>query len=243
MFRHGYIYVNRRAGITAPKQLEGRRIGTGLYTQTATVWIRGLLADQYGVDLARIRWVQGAIEHGGAHGKPNPPPMLAAANIEINTSGRSLSELLAANEIDAVAGGQRPSPRHPDVVPLFADARAVERAYFRDTGIFPIMHVVAMRRDIHDAHPWAAASLYKAFVAAKGLALAAMKRTAAVCYMLPWLGDDIEEIETVFGGDAWPYGIEANRPTLTALVRYMAEQHLIAKAMPIETLFVPLRGI
>jgi 4,5-dihydroxyphthalate decarboxylase len=243
VFRHGYIYVNRRSGITTPKQLEGRRVGTGLYTQTATVWIRGLLADQYGVDLSRIRWVQGAVEHGGAHGDPSPPPMLRPVAVEINTTGRSLSELLAANDIDALAGAQRPNLRHADVVPLFADARAVERAYFRDTGIFPIMHLVAIRRDVHAANPWVAASLYKALVEAKNRALARMKHTAALCYMLPWLGEEVEEIDAVFGGDPWPYGVEANRATLAALVRYMAEQHLIAAPPPIEDLFVPLRGV
>lgn len=243
VFRHGYIYVNRRSGITEPKQLEGRRVGTGLYTQTATVWIRGLLADQYGVDLSRIRWVQGAVEHGGAHGDPSPPPMLKAATIEINKTGRSLSELLAANEIDALAGAQRPNVEHADIIPLFADARAVERAYFRDTGIFPIMHIVVIRRDVYAANPWIGASLYKAFVEAKKRALARMHHTAAHCYMLPWLGEDVAEIDAEFGGDPWPYGIEANRPTLTAFVRYMAEQHLIAAPMPIEDLFVPLRGV
>jgi 4,5-dihydroxyphthalate decarboxylase len=187
VFRHGYIYVNRRSGITAPKQLEGRRVGTGLYTQTATVWIRGLLSDRYGVDLSRIRWVQGAVEHGGAHGDPSPPPMLRPAAIEVNETGRSLSELLAANEIDALAGAQRPNLRHPDIVPLFADARAVERTYFRDTGIFPIMHLVAIRRDFYAANPWVAASLYKALVEAKNRALALMKRRRALLHAaLAW---------------------------------------------------------
>jgi len=243
VFRHSYIYVNRRAGIASPKQLEGRRVGTALYTQTAAVFIRGHLAHQYGVDLSTIRWVQGAVEKGGAHGDPSPPPMLRPAAIEANTSGRSLSEMLADGEIDAIAAARRPTVRHPDVVPLFADGRAVERAYFRDTGIFPIMHLVALRRDIYEANPWVATSLYKAFAAAKNLALARMRRTAALCYMLPWLEHDMDEIDEVFGGDPWPYGVAANRPTLAALVQYMAEQYLIAKPMPIEDLFVPLPGV
>lgn len=243
VFRHSYIYINRRAGIASPKQLEGKYVGTALYTQTAAVWIRGHLAHQYDVDLSTVRWVQGAVEKGGAHGDPRPPPMLRPAAIEVNTSGRSLSELLAAGEIDAIAAARRPTVRHPDIQPLFPDGRAVERAYFRDTGIFPIMHLVAIRRDIYEANPWIATSLYKAFVAAKDLALARMRRTAALCYMLPWLEHDMDEIDEVFGGDPWPYGVEANRPTLMALVQYMAEQHLIAKPMPVENLFVPPPGV
>ncbi len=243
VFRHSYIYVNRRAGITQPKQLEGKRIGTALYTQTAAVWIRGHLAHQYDVDLSTIRWVQGAVEKGGVHGDPHPPPMLRQAAIEVNTSGRSLSELLASGDIDAIAAARRPTVRHPDVAPLFADGRAVERDYFRATGIFPIMHLMAIRRDVYEANPWVAASLYKAFVTAKNLALARMRRPAALSYMLPWLEYDMDEIDAVFGGDPWPYGVAANRPTLTALVQYMAEQYLIAEPMPIEDLFVPLPGL
>jgi 4,5-dihydroxyphthalate decarboxylase len=243
VFRHSYIYVNRRAGIKAPKDLAGKRVGAGLYTQTAAVWIRGHLAHQFGVDLSTIRWVQGAVEKAGVHGDPSPPPMLRPVAIETNTSGRSLSELLATGDIDAIAGARRPTVSHPDVVPLFADGRAVERDYFRATGIFPIMHLVAIRRDVYEANPWIATSLYKAFVAAKNLALARIRHTAALCYMLPWLERDIEEIDQVFGGDPWPYGVAANRPTLTALVQYMAEQYLIAKPMPIEDLFVPLPGL
>ena len=243
VFRHSYIYVNRRAGIATPKQLEGKRIGTALYTQTAAVSIRGALAHQYGVDLTTIQWVQGAIEKGGAHGDPNPPPMLRPAAITVNRSERSLSELLAAGEIDAIAGARRPNVKHPDVVPLFADGRAVERDYFRTTGIFPIMHLVALRRDVYEANPWVAVSLYKAFVAAKNLALARLRRSIALSTMLPFQEHDMDEIDAVFGGDPWPYGVAANRPTLTALVAYLAEQHLIAAPLPIEELFVPLPGV
>ncbi len=242
MFRHGYIYVNKRTGIRTPKDLEHKRVGLGLYTQTAAVWIRGHLAHQYGVDLSTIRWVQGAIEKGGPHGSPAAPPLLKPAKIENNDSGRSLSELLAAGEIDALAGARHPTP-HPDVEPLFADARAVEKAFYRETRIFPIMHLVAIRRDRYERDPWIASSLYKAFVAARDIALANMRRPGAHAYMLPWIDHDVAEIADVFGEDLWPYGVEANRPTLTALVEYMTEQHLIAAPPAIEDLFVPLPGL
>jgi 4,5-dihydroxyphthalate decarboxylase len=242
VFRHGYIYVNRRSGIKVPKDLEHRRVGVGLYTQTAAVWIRGHLAHQYGVDLSTIRWVEGAVEKGGPHGSPNAPPLLEPAAIEQNRSGRSLSELLAAGEIDALAAARHPQP-HPDVIPLFADAKAVERAFYENTRIFPIMHLVAIRRDRYERDPWIAGSLYKAFVEAKNRGLAQLHRAGAHAYMLPWIDQAVEEIEEVFAGDPWPYGIEANRPTLEALVQYMAEQYLIGGRIAVEDLFVPLPGM
>jgi len=237
VFRHGYIYINRKAGIQTPKDLEGRRVGVALYTMTAAVWIRGHLAHQYGVDLSTIQWVEGAINHPGRHGEPSAPPLIKPARIEHDPKGRSLSELLAAGEIDALTGTQHPHP-HPDVAPLFPDARAVERDFFLRTRIFPIMHVVVIRRDLYGREPWVAENLFQAFVDAKNLARARMHKGHP--YMLPWVHEDIHEIDEVFGGDPYPYGIEANRPTLEALVGYMAEQHFIPRTMPIEELFVPV---
>jgi 4,5-dihydroxyphthalate decarboxylase len=237
VFRHNYIYVNRKSGIHTPKDLEGRRIGVALYTMTAAVWIRGHLMHQYGVDLSTIQWVEGAINHPGRHGEPSAPPLIKPARIEHDPKSRSLSELLAAGEIDALTGTQHPHP-HPDVAPLFPNARAVERDFYLRTRIFPIMHLLVIRRDIYDREPWVAENLYKALVDAKNLALARMHKGHP--FMLPWVHDDIEEIDEVFGGDPYPYGIEANRATLEALVGYMAEQHFIPRAMPIEDLFVPV---
>jgi 4,5-dihydroxyphthalate decarboxylase len=242
VFRHGYIYINRHSGIRVPKDLERRRVGVGLYTQTAAVWIRGHLAHQYGVDLSTIRWVEGAVEKGGPHGHPNAPPLLKPVAIERNDSGRSLTELLAAGAIDALAPARHPQP-HPDIVPLFADAKAVERAYYIETRIFPIMHLVAIRRDRYERDPWIATSLYKAFVEAKNCGLAQFRRAGVHAYMLPWIDHDVREIDEVFGGDPWPYGIEPNRPTLEALVQYMVEQNLIARPIALEELFVPLPGV
>jgi len=239
VFRHSYIYINRKAGIRSPKDLAGRRIGVQLYTMTAAVWIRGHLMHEYGVDLSTIRWVEGAIHHAGRHGDPSAPPLLKPVTIEHDPKGRSLSALLAAGEIDAIIGSQRPLP-HPDVAPLFADARAVEREFFRKTRIFPIMHLVVIRRDVYDRNPWIAEKLYAALVEAKNRALARMHKTGAHPYMLPWVHDDIEEVDEVFGGDPYPYGIEANRPTLAALVQYMVEQHFIPRPIPLEDLFVPV---
>jgi 4,5-dihydroxyphthalate decarboxylase len=239
VFRHGYIYVNRKSGIAKAQDLAGKRIGVPLYTMTAAVWIRGHLVHQYGVDLSTIRWVEGAINESGRHGDPSAPALLKPARIEHDEKGRSLRDLLASGEIDAIAGSQRPLP-HPDIAPLFPDSRAVERAYYRATRIFPIMHLIVIRRDVYEENPWIGNSLYKALDAAKAKALARLRKTGAHPYMLPWVHHDIEEINEVFGGDPFPYGIEPNRPTLEALVRYMAEQHFIPQPIPINELFVPI---
>jgi 4,5-dihydroxyphthalate decarboxylase len=239
VFRHGYIYINRKSDIRGPQDLAGRRIGVPLYTMTAAVWIRGHLFHQYGVDLSTIRWVEGAINESGRHGEPSAPALLKPARVEHDEKSRSLRDLLAAGEIDAIAGSQRPLP-HPDIAPLFPDSKSVERAYYRATRIFPIMHLVVIRRDVYERNPWIANSLYKALVEAKAKALARLRKTGAHPYMLPWVHHDIEEINDVFAGDPFPYGIEANRATLEALVQYMAEQHFIPQPIPIADLFVPL---
>ena len=237
VFRHGYIYINKKSGIRTAKDFAGRRIGVALYTMTAAVWIRGHLTHQYGADLSNVRWVEGAILHAGGHGEPSAPPLLKPAAIEHDPAGRSLSDLLAAGEIDALIGTQHPHP-HPDVAPLFADARAVEREFFRATGIFPIMHLVVIRRDVYERDPSIAPKLHAAFEAAKKLALARMHKGHP--YMLPWVHDDIHEIDEVFGGDPYPYGIEKNRATLEALVQYLHEQNFIDRQIPLEELFVPV---
>jgi len=242
VFRHSFITVNRRAGIRGPQDLAGKRIGVPLYTMTAAVWIRGHLMHDYGVDLSGVTWVQGSIEKPGSHGAPTVLPMLKQPRIENNTTDRSLDQLLDAGEIDAVIGTGIPTciRTNPDVVRLFPNYREVERAFYQRTRIFPIMHLVVIRKDVHDAHPDVARALYRTLEASRQAALTHMKYLGALRYMLPWLTADIDEIDEVFGGDPWPYGLEANRPTLEALVKYLADQHIIASPLPIERLFAPV---
>ncbi len=239
VFRHGFIFVNCNR-ISEPKDLEGKRIGTALYTQTAALWIRGILASDHGVDLSDVTWVQGAVQVAGAHGAPSPPPLLKPPRIEINEGSLSLDQLLDNGDIDALIGTRVPAcyRRNKDIVRLFPDYWNVERDFYRRTRIHPIMHLVALRREVYEKHPWVAASLYKAFVAAKEHALAMLRIEVAPRYMLPWLQRDIEEMDEVFGQDPWPYGVDANRPTLEALMRFMVDQHYIERAIPLEQLFV-----
>ena len=241
-FRHGFIFINARSRIRTPKDLEGKRVGVPLYTMTAAVWIRGHLQHDYGVDLSGIHWVQGAINTPGAHGEPNVLPLVREVPIEINRSGKSLSQLLDEGAIDAITGATLPDSRrhNPDVRRLFADFHEVERNYYRRTGVFPIMHTVAIRKDVYERYPFVAKSLYDAFCASKTLALAKMRNVGALRYMLPWMVAELDEIDEVFGEDPWPYGVEANRQTLNTLVAFMAEQGLIAEPIPVDDIFVPV---
>jgi 4,5-dihydroxyphthalate decarboxylase len=243
VFRHGFIVVNRKF-VKSAKDLEGKRVGVPLYTQTAALFIRGLMQHDLGVDLEKIEWVEGAVNEPGGYGNPSVMPMLKTINKKPNSSGKSLSDLLESGEIHAIIGSNMPNAlkRSPDVVRLFPDYRAREKDYFKRTRIFPIMHLVVIRNDIYEKNPFVATSLYDAFRASKDLAREKMRYSGTLRYMLPWLPDDVAEIDELFGGDCWPYGIEPNRPTLEALVSYMVEQGLIPDTIPIEKLFVPTYG-
>jgi 4,5-dihydroxyphthalate decarboxylase len=240
-FRHGFIAVNRKF-VRTPKDLEGKRVGLPMYTMTASIFIKGLLQHEYGVDLSKIEWVEGQINGGEAHGAPTTMPLVKPVPIERNKTGKSLSTLLEEGAIHATIGTGLPNAlgRNPDVQRLFPNYREVEREYFQRTGIFPIMHLVAIRRDVYERHPFVATSLYKALTAAKEVAITKMRAVVSLRYMLPWMGADVEEVKDVFGGDAFPYGIEANRRTLEALIQYLQDQHLIAAPVAIEDLFVPV---
>ncbi|HXQ51407.1 MAG TPA: ABC transporter substrate-binding protein [Stellaceae bacterium] len=244
VFRHGHISINRKAGIKSPRDLEGRRVGVPLYTQTAAIFIRGMLQHEHGVDCSKIHWVQGALNHPGSHGSPSVLPLLKPVDIVTAPTEKSLSDLLEEGKIDAITATGMPKSfrRNPDIQRLFPNYREMELDYYRRTKIFPIMHLIAMRRDTYEKNPFIATSLYNAFCRSKDRALEKMMETGALRYMLPWLSDDLDEIHEVFKGDPWPYGIEENRPTLEALVTYLAEQHLIPKKIPLEEIFVPVYG-
>ena len=197
---------------------------------------------EFNVDLTTIRWVEGAVEKPGAHGSPHAPALLRPVQIERNTAAEPLGALLARGAIDALIGSRKPDAlgRHPDVARLFPDYRRRERELYHRRKIFPIMHLIAMRRDLYERQRWIAQSLYDAFVESKRRARRRMRYAGSLSAMLPWLIDDVEEIDELFDGDAFPYGIEANRPTLQALIAYMVEQDFIARPIRIEDLFVPL---
>jgi 4,5-dihydroxyphthalate decarboxylase len=239
-FRHGFICINKNAGIKGPKDLAGKRIGTPLYTQTAAVWIRGMLESDYGVDLSGVHWLQGAIEKPGSHGNAKVPPLLKPVDIELNETYKSLSDLLADGELDAVLGSRMPDSvvTSDDVGWLFPDFRQEEKDYYARTGIHPIMHLVAIRREDYEANPWIAKPLYDAFCKSKEIAFEKMCFSGAQKIMLPFLYGDLVEVDELFGGDPWPYGVEANRKTLEALIAHLVEQGLIAESLDVDDLFL-----
>jgi 4,5-dihydroxyphthalate decarboxylase len=243
VFRHSFIFVNRKH-VKSPKDLQGKRIGVPVYTMTAAVFIRGLLGDEYGVDFSNVEWIEGAINDAKRHGDPTILPTAKKLSIGANKSGKSLSTLLADGEIQAMIGTGAPDSfgRNPDVVRLYPDYRAAEMDYYRRTKIFPIMHSVVIRRDIVDKHPFVTQSLFDACNRAKAVAQEKLSYFGTLRYMLPWMMAEVDDVKSVFGDDCWPYGVEANRPTLTALVRYLEEQGIVAQAPRVDDLFVPVKA-
>ena len=243
VFRHSFIFVNRKH-VKTPKDLEGRKIGVPVYTMTAAIFIRGLLSDEHGIDFSNCEWVEGDINSAKPHGNPTILSTVKKLSISANRSGKSLSQMLEQGELQAIIGTGIPDAfgRNPDIVRIYPDYRAAEMDYYRRTKIFPIMHTVVMRRDVHERHPLLAASLYKAFSTAKDIEFRKLRYRGTLRSMLPWMHAEIDDIDAVFGGDPWPYGVEPNRPTLNALVRYLAEQGVIAKAPRVDDLFVPVGG-
>jgi 4,5-dihydroxyphthalate decarboxylase len=243
-FRHGFIAINKKSGIASPKDLEGKRVGVPLYTMTAAIFIRGLLQHEYGVDFEKIHWVQGAVNHAGSHGDPHVLPLLKPMTIEPAPGGKPLNKLIEERLVDATLGTSLPESirTNPDIARLFPNYVEDEKQYYKRTGIYPIMHLIAIRKDVYERYPFVATSLYNAFVKSKKIALRNMYNLRALRYMTPWLMRDIDEIYDVFGGDPWPYGVEPNRKTLEALVTYLKDQHLIAEKPKVDDLFVPAYG-
>ncbi len=241
MFRHSSIYVNAAAGITQPKDLVGKRVGCPEYQMTAPAWIRGIMAEHYGVPVDSVTYVTGGEESPGRSEKIrlDLPPSIRVERIGPT---QTLARMLAEGEIDALYTARAPSSfRAQDgrVRRLFADYGRVEREYFRQTGIFPIMHVIALRRDVYEANRWIAQSLYKALVQAQRYVYEDFHETAALKAMLPWLVEHVEEAEALMGPDFWPYGLERNHATLATFLRYSFEQGLSKRQLIPEELFAP----
>ena len=241
MFRHSCIFVGEKSGIREPKDLLGKRIGTPEFQMTAPVWIRGILADHYGVPVDSVTYCTGGEEEPGRSEKQKlelPP----AIRIEPIGKTQTLAQMLADGAIDALHTARMPSTfiTRPDKVRrLFPDYAQVERQYFRDTAIFPIMHTVVIRREVYEQNRWIAQSLCKAFAEAQRRAYDDLYVTAALKAMLPWLTAHVEETRALMGADYWPYGVEANRTVLSTFLRYHHACGLSRRLLTPEELFVP----
>jgi 4,5-dihydroxyphthalate decarboxylase len=235
VFRHGCIYVNSNAGIQSPQDLKGKRIGVGDYQMTAAVWVRGLLQHEYGVLPEDVHWVTATPVCAGIE-------LPAKVRISHIDPKQNLEQMIEAGEIDVLVSVVMPKAlfvEKPLVKRLFANYREVETDYYGRTRIFPIMHTLVLKSEIFQREPWAAISLYKAFVQARDLNYKRLYDTNTLGASLPWLIDDIENARRVFGPEIWDYSIEGSRPTLEAFVAYLDEQNLTRHRMKVEDLFAP----
>jgi 4,5-dihydroxyphthalate decarboxylase len=237
-FRHTSIYV-RKDRIRRPEDLKGRRVGVGEYQLTANVWARALLADDYGVAPSDVVWVRGGLEEPGRPEKIDldlPP----AIRLEAAPAGATLSGMLAAGEIDGIVSPRMPSC-HADGISnvgwLLDDPTAAARDYYRRTGIFPIMHIVGVRRTLAERHPWLPAAVLKAFSLAKTVALERLGDTAATKVMLPFVEEQLRAARELMGEDYWSYGLAANVATLEAFLRHHHAQGLSKRLLAPAELF------
>jgi 4,5-dihydroxyphthalate decarboxylase len=241
LFRHSSIYVNAASGIREPKDLIGKRIGNPEYQMTAPAWIRGILADHHGVPVDSVTYFTGGEEEPGRSEKIKLD-LPAAIKVQRIGPDQTLSVMLAEGDIDALYTARMPSSfarGDGRVKRLFEDFVPVERQYFRDTGIFPIMHTVVIRRDVYEQNRWVAQSLYKALCEAQRETYRDLSETAALKAMLPWLIAHVEEARREFGDDFWPYGLERNHKTLDTFLRYSHEQGLSKRKLEPGDLFAP----
>ena len=239
-FRHNSIYIRTDRGIARPEDLKGRRIGLPEYQLTANVWARAILEDEHGVRPSDVTWVRGGYEQTGRVEKIalNLPPDVRVEDAADNVT---ISGLLAAGEIDAVMGPRAPScfGRHPQVGWLYADPAAAASAWFRKTRIFPIMHVLGIRRTLVERHPWLPVAVMKAFEQAKARALTKLADTSASKVTLPFIDENLHAVRQLMGDDFWSYGLDANRHALEVFLRRHHAEGLSPRVLAPAELFHP----
>jgi 4,5-dihydroxyphthalate decarboxylase len=239
-FRHSSIFININSGVKRPENLKGKRVGTPDYTMTANTWIRGLLEHDYGVKPTDVEWYTGGLNEPGRRQRVATKPI---KGLKVNFSDAwTLSSLLEKGEVDALIGAREPNcyrEGSPNVARLFKDYKSTEIDYYKRTGIFPIMHLVVIKREIYERNPWLACSLYKAFDEAKKICMHEMSMQSALRYMLPWMIPELENTKKMMGENYWPYGLEANRKTLEAFIQYSYEQGLAENVFDVEDMFAP----
>lgn len=238
-FRHSSIYVHTGSGIREAGDLRGRRIGLPEYQLTACLWARGILEHEYGVHPSDVLWYTGGEE---TPGRIEKVAVELPDNIRIQPipEDLTLNGMLESGELDAMIAPRAPSSLlrgSSHVARLFPNYPDVEAAYYQKTGIFPIMHVVVIREDVLEKHPWIAMNLYEAFELAKRKVYEGFAQTAALKVTLPWLTYEVERTRSIMGDDFWPYGLEANRKTLEAAISFSFEQGLIHRRLRLEDLF------
>jgi 4,5-dihydroxyphthalate decarboxylase len=237
--RHSAIYVRSDRGIREPKDLEGRTIGIPEWAQTAGIYVRGFLAEHYGVDLAAINWLQAGVDEPGRDEKV---ALKLPTGIRYQSRpDASLSAMLASGEIDAAITARAPLAFAPggQIVRLFPNYRAEEERLFKKTGVFPIMHLMTIRRAVFEQYPWIAMNLFKAFEESKRRCFERLRDFTCARAPLPWMAAIADEIAASYGPDPYPYGVEASLPTIEAFCRYAHEQGVTHRRMTADDLFPP----
>jgi 4,5-dihydroxyphthalate decarboxylase len=239
IFRHSCVYVRPEAGIRTPADLRGKRVGTSQYSSTGLCFMRGFLQHDFGIKSEDLHWFM-----GGLNTFVEPPliplNLPEAIKLDFLKPGQTLEALFAAGDLDALLSLYIPKlflDGSPRIGRLFPNFKEVEREYYQRTHILPIMHTVVVRKDVHQAHPWVAPAIYKAFSEAKSIAVDGLYDTDALRLALPWLIDHVEENWRVFGNDFWAYGLEPNRPTWSAIAQYVHEQGLAPRIVTPEEMF------
>jgi 4,5-dihydroxyphthalate decarboxylase len=244
-FRHKSIFIRTDRGIEKPEDLRGRTIATPGYSSSSLTWIRGMIEDEYGVSPQNVTWVVSKKDSSAdVSGTVSKQENVVPDGIEVveGPPGLDESDLLESGQVDALYHAIEPRAfieGDPIVARLFPDARQAERAYFAKTGIFPIMHAVAIRNAVIDENPWIVEAVFNAYSKAKQMNTELLKKMGWAMISLPWVGQELEETRKLMGDNYWPYGIEANRKTLETLFRYSYKQGLASRELTIEELFHP----
>lgn len=240
-FRHSQIYVNANAGLNSPSDLAGRQVGIQEYQMTAALWVRAHLEHDYQVRPDQIHWKTGGL-YVPRFADRMPIELPPGVELSRIPDGETLEGMLLDGRLDALVTTEPPRAfvaRRPEVTRLFRDHRSVELEYYKRTGFFPIMHTVVMRRDVYEANRWIAMSLLNAFNESKRLGLERLRYQGALAVELPWLSSEVEELDALFGGDPYPYGLRQNLPILEAMTSFAHEQGLTARKLDPRELFAP----
>ena len=245
VFRHKSIFININSGIKKPGDLRGRKVATPGFSSTSLTWLRGIMQHEYGVRPDEVEWVVSTKDSSaGVSGKVSKQESVIPEGLKVSQgpAGKDESDLLVDGDVDALFHAAEPRAYmqgHPDVIRLFSDYRQTERAYYKKTGIFPIMHAVAIRNSLVEKNPWLPEAVFNAYSQAKQMMYDDLKKMGWATISLPWVGKELEETRALMGENFWPYGIEANRKALETLFQYSYEQGLAKQKLTIKNLFHP----